>query len=185
MNVPLMTTTIYSAIHAYIFRCPSCKVPDRSPSPCPQKVSCRFCNESFTLTETTDYNNEFLSISGQLTQWEYDGCPHNTFEKKSKGLAVEFHCDEDKKMLNIAAKLCGADSYDDYVIKYGQKMRREVIEEARMMRLMEKNPGLNKEQKTKLLKENGFLPFELDGLVMVFFASTYAPECDSYLKWKD
>lgn len=61
---------------------------------------------------------------------------------------------------------------------------KEVWEEARMMVLMNENKGLNNKQKMDILREEGYNPYLEKGVVTVFFGSTYAPECDSWVYWK-
>ncbi len=64
-------------------------------------------------------------------------------------------------------------------------LHKEVWEEARMMVIMKKNKGLNNKQKMDILQKEGFDPYiGRDGFVTVFFGSTYAPECDSWVYWK-
>lgn len=63
-------------------------------------------------------------------------------------------------------------------------LHREVWEEARMLVLMKKNKGLNNKQKMDILREEGYRPYMDKGVVTVFFGSTYAPECDSWVHWK-
>ncbi len=67
---------------------------------------------------------------------------------------------------------------------------KEVWMEAKMIVLMKKHKGLTNDQKIELLKQEGFTKdnhevyINKKGHVEVFFSSTIAPECDSWVEWK-
>ena len=74
---------------------------------------------------------------------------------------------------------------EDFEENENSYLHREVWEEARMLVIMKKNKGLSQRQKMDILQKEGFDPYVgRDGVVTVFFASTYAPECDSWVYWK-
>lgn len=75
-------------------------------------------------------------------------------------------------------------SPEDFDANEDAYLCKEVWEEARMIVLMNENKGLDNQQKIAILKKEGYKPYIDNGVVTVFFGSTYAPECDSWVSWK-
>lgn len=91
-----------------------------------------------------------------------------------------------RRMVEIAASLCMGGATVDELLEDlpNNSLRFEVLNEARMRVIMEDNPVLDNDAKTKLLTDAGYEPeFDSKNRLYVFFGSTVAPECDYYLYW--
>lgn len=95
--------------------------------------------------------------------------------------------EEGKEILAEVKKLVvGGDKFMDD----DKPLVKEVWMEAKMTVLMKKHKGLTNDEKIALLKKEGFnkdnheVYVNEKGVVCVFFSSTVAPECDSWMEWR-
>lgn len=89
-----------------------------------------------------------------------------------------------REILEAAAPIMMGDHTAESLVSAGKRIPNEILEEARMMVLMKHSTYLTRDEKIATLRKAGFNPsIDPDGRVYVFFASTYAPECDSWCYW--
>jgi hypothetical protein len=95
--------------------------------------------------------------------------------------------DEGKEIFTELKKLI---KNPEALLESDKRLPKEDWEAARFLVLMKKHKGLTNDQKVKLLKSEGFTRDNHEvyvndkGVVCVFFSSTVAPECDSWMEWK-
>lgn len=109
--------------------------------------------------------------------------------KKMPANEVErfYNTPDGKEILEIMAPLLLGNQTPEKMVASGKPIPHEIISEGRMRLLMKRNKGLTVEQKKELLKKHGFDVgySNREKCVYVFFASSYAPECDQWVYWKD
>lgn len=89
-----------------------------------------------------------------------------------------------KKILQFLCKLLLGDNTPESLLSWDKPIPNEIVYEAELMVLIKKNSGLSQENQYDLLIENGFKPYhDKDRGIYVYFPSSYAPECDSYVYW--
>lgn len=95
--------------------------------------------------------------------------------------------DEGKEIIAEVKKLL---IHGDTFMDDDKTLPKEIWTEARLMVLMKKHKGLSNDEKITLLKKEGFnkdnheVYINEKGIVCVFFSSTVAPECDSWVEWR-
>jgi hypothetical protein len=186
------TKTIFVTSQGHIYRCPECHKADRIPS-FAEDIQCRFCAKSIKLQETSNYSDDLKDVYREIHSLEM-GNHHSQmdisgyFESKrirppelkrlyQSGI-------EGKRIVEITASLLMKQPSAEELINGDMFTYHEIVEEAKMILLMENNPNLTISEKRTLLEKHGFKPFVNNGIIGVFFASSIAPECDSYVYWR-
>jgi hypothetical protein len=165
-----MEETILFAGHGYVFRCPKCQRVDRI-GDAPRIVECRFCETAFQLKVVTKTNATLNRIVREIEDLE-------------SGISVspERVASLDKEVLKeLQSLLVGNPSPQEM-----RSIPAEIVDEAKCRILMRNHRGLDKQEKLDVLKRNGYKGrVNGEGRVYVFFGSTVAPECDTYLYFED
>jgi hypothetical protein len=89
------------------------------------------------------------------------------------------------ELIEIICNLVMRKPTPEQMLRENFPIHNEVVWEAEMHLLVKRNIGAQQEKQMELLVRAGFKPFIDKKGVCVFFASSYAPECDSYAYWNE
>lgn len=196
------------AAQGHIFRCPECLAAGRQfGDPPPVTASCGECRAGFRLRHREQMTADLYEVMRELREPRDGPVPTRDGDSPGRGgtpsnvslplylpprlppdMLRELHATPDgPDVLRVTASLMtGSPTVESLLVgPAGKTVPREVIREAQMMVLMKRNPGLSRDEKIAILNEHNFHAHadRADGRLYVFFGSSIAPECDSYLCW--